>query len=108
MANITINDLAENRELDRHAMKTFIGGMGMASSLLFSMWPSVSRAAGGATSGGVQNYVTQLFIETLQINDQDVNIINSDNAQVAQSAGNSSLSPNIFATNPLSTSLPTI
>lgn len=109
MANITIDDLTESSELDRHAMKTFVGGLGLARSLLFTMGEPRSRAAGGS-GGGVNNFINQFFVDTIQLNvlDQDINIIDSDNANVSQNANAENFNSRILAENPLANAIPSL
>ena len=84
MTHLTINDLEDSRELDHDAMNNFLGG-GLARSALFSLWPA---PPGGRSSipGVVNNYISNIFIETFQLNqlNQVIDITNSDNANVNQ------------------------
>lgn len=83
MTNLTIEDLTESRDLDHNAMTSFLGGAGAARGALFALWPA---SGPGSLPGVINNYVSNIFIESFQLNqlNQSVNISNSDNAKVNQ------------------------
>ncbi len=92
MTTLAIKDLTINKVLDRQAMKTYLGG-GAAVGQLFSLWAAPSRSglnrfpSSSTFVNTVNNFVTQIFIDTLQLNqvNQTVTITDSDNATVGQS-----------------------
>jgi hypothetical protein len=106
MTTLAINDLAQNKELDRAAMRSFFGGRGLGRSALFAFFlPTSSPALGGAGAfvfnQTINNTLNQVFVDTLQFNqlNQIVKITNSDNASTGQfgTTDNANLKPFSFA-----------
>jgi hypothetical protein len=106
MTTLAINDLAQSKEMDREAMRSYFGGRGLGRSALFAFFlPSSSPALGGASpfvfNQTINNTLNQIFVDTLQFNqlNQIVEITNSDNASTGQfgDTGNTNLKPFSFA-----------
>lgn len=96
MTTLAIKDLAHSKDLDRQAMRSYLGGRGLGRSALFAFGLPSSSPLGGApfvfnqfvnaefTNINNNNTLNQLFIDNFQMNqlNQLVEITNSDNVAV--------------------------